>query len=255
MPEEETVEGRAAVFRQTTERIDPGRFGRIVTSVTGEPLADATRRLTRGRIRVASDLSARKAKDLARRLQRAGLSVLVVEEERLVDLPPVRIAKAFDLRPDGVAASLVDGGEIVRPWLELYLVVGAWTEGREKPPGPGPVPGSVDSEFWEIFGTGVVNRPFRVRRTERTGFFDLFVLNPWIRIRVGAGGTTFRGRPIQLRRAARLLLRHARSVSMNDGVYMMADRGDRASLTFERGAHLDEYETWLLQLEEFNRTE
>ncbi|MBI4612270.1 MAG: rhomboid family intramembrane serine protease [Planctomycetes bacterium] len=253
-PEGEEPQALASVIRKTDEKVFPGRLGRIIQEFTGEPISDVTRRFTRGRGLVASGLSGAKAADLARRLAAAGLPVLVVDEDRMVGLPDFRRAVALDLGPERLFFRFENGETIEKPWTDVFMIVGAWieesVEAAYSRPGREMVVGTRGGIYMSNYDPGKLLRP---KASRLHAVLDFLAFSPWSRIRLRGVEFSFQGRPVNLRRMAWLLLRHGKRVAMNEGIYVMADRGNVADYTFARPDHLDEYERWLLQLEEFNR--
>jgi membrane associated rhomboid family serine protease len=273
LPDHE-LDGTASVIRQTVEVMHPGRYGRLVAEVTGENGIDVARRLRGARGWVAEKLPVNRALSLASKLQSHGMPVLVVDDDYLVDFPNSRSVKTAFLLEQGVRLQMESGDEEVKLWGDLYLALATWVHTvdllarqREKALGSRMAAGPFEGDLEVDIGIAPASHShrFRVPFSLRSRFssvqeqavLDFFCFNPWTRYRLWEKRTTFRvqGKKVGIRMKSwvRKFLVRVPGIRMNEGVPMLADRGNRQRVTFRTERDQDSYCQWILQLEEHDR--
>ena len=265
------LSGPCAVVRRSTGRIDVSRIGRLVSELTGQPLAESTRMLHSSPGFVAVDVGAVQAKRLAAALAEAGVPALVVPGDKLVALPPAHEVSQITAARDGLEFTPrgKDTLPVARNWNRIFFVsAGLVTVESAAPPAgdfdlaPGTDPLSVH-RLESISRQWAADELRRAeRRTQEKTVLDVFTLEPFECYRCSEGETRFiapalpgeRGAEQHLGRFAQAVAGFGAGVPANEGVVFLALESARhrwRGLTFSSVAEFSRYNYWRLQLEQY----
>ncbi len=209
------VPDRYAVVRLTDDLHHVARIAQLASSVTGEPPREAARRLEATRGMIARSVPRADAERLQRALNAEGLSSAIIHLGRANLLPP-RVPVQAAAWDDAFLRFTV--GSDVRPvlWTAPFLYLGA-RAGREP--------------FVDVF----VNRrtAFRVTGAARIVHVDA-------RRRSETPG--------DLEDLARAILQYRSGAALNEGIHVLAKRGQWGWLGFRNPADYEDYAFWIYNL-------
>lgn len=263
------ISGSCAVVRQTAGRVNVAEVGRIVSHISGMPMADATR-LLRGSVGfVATGLEPMVAKRLAAQLQEMAIPVLVIPEEKLIALPAAREVTWTAVREKGFEVKLAEGAPVAKPWEDIYYAAVALVSFRSQkrvPDSSGTMgPRHYSGGVWgSSAGYGTDNVTWKYKETvDEKLVFDVFTLKPFGCCRLIDGKVDLRGSPQAVTQSSKLNFRrivsdfmaHGRDVPVNDGVRLVAadaPRSEWRQFTFSSIQDFERYNYWRLQLEQYD---
>ncbi len=258
-----------AVIRQTSEMVNISKIGRLVSKITGKPLADVTR-LLRGSVGfVATGMDPMKAKMLASQLQESGIPVLVVPEEKLIALPAAGEVSWAAVREDGIEfrTNAQTAGTVVE-WDRVFYASAGKVVLTKRKRVVDDLAGGLTRHYTAV-GIGYAAVPtdngstwtYKEEKAE-TLVFDIFTLGPFACLRCVDGKMEFRGSPqavtmsshLNFKRLVSDFLAYGRSVSTNEGVEFIAANASQRqwkSATFNSIRDFERYNYWRLQLEQY----
>ncbi|KAF0240000.1 MAG: rhomboid family [Planctomycetota bacterium] len=219
------------VLRADDSLADVSAIASLVSRVTGEPLADVSRRIRATRGVLARGLSDQSAALLVKTLAASGgPPAFAVDESAAGPLPPPASASTAAAGPDGFVLEMAEGGKWAVPWTRVAAVYAARLDRRDP---------RASGGFTERF--------------IETTLVDVVTRNPEGRIRLAqdversAAAASERATPAMQAFCASIL-RHRGSIPVNNGVAVAAGRGNWGYLRFPGEADYEDYAWWLAQL-------
>ncbi len=220
------------VLRADDSITDVSAVASLVSRITGEPAAEASRRIRATRGVVARGLAGGTAQRLVDAVRAAGgPAVFAVDEAAAGSLPPPAAAASAAAGPDGFVFEMADGGTWAVPWARVAAVYVARLDRRADSPGAA----GLTERFIETTLVDVVTRDpeGRIRLAQDTERF-------------GASAPQSCTREMQAFCSS--ILQFRGSVPVNNGVSVAAGRGNWGYLRFAAEGDYEDYAWWLTQL-------
>ena len=229
-----------SVLRETDELYDVGRLGRVTAKFTGEPVADATRRIRQTRGVVARGLTGERARQLAAAVTAEGLPAFAIDEEATGGLPEAQFTTSCACGPGGIEFEFEGRPKVSISWGDVSMIAAARIDEEDE------VTNLVEGP--ETAAPAVTTR----RRITQTTLIDVITHRPPARLRVARQEAGFLGGADAssggFRQFAASVLKHRGATPVNKGLSVIAGRGSWGYLAFPLPASYEEYLWWLLQV-------
>ena len=251
------------VFSLESPRAEVGRIAPIVAEMLERPAADVSREINARQGILAEEVGLRAARDIVNRLRDAGIQSFVLGQRSIIELPPPERALTFEVSGDGVSCKLSsDGGDewMAVPWANVFLVSLCRLEVREEK--------RRKVESRRLFQT--VARSVYANVVEYRFLLDMFISEPWRRVRVGDAnpdlsfvpGVGLPAEELDATEAAKRICEGAPAggMPMNDAVTLLTsgpdlaldeDEGPWKDYTFTQRREFDAHNLWLVQLAKY----
>ncbi|MCC6738316.1 MAG: rhomboid family intramembrane serine protease [Planctomycetia bacterium] len=222
------------VLRADDALADVSAVAALVSRATGEPHADAVRRIRATRGVLARGLSADAANRLLAALAAAGgPPAFAIDEASAGPLPPPAFAASASAVPDGFVFEMADGGNWAVPWSRVAAVYAARVD-RHAPGAPRGL-GALAERFIE------------------TTLVDVITRDPAGRIRLAQdkerlGAVPSESATPEMQAFCSAILRFRGPIPVNNGVAVAAGKGHWGYLRFPGEADYEDYAWWLTQL-------
>jgi membrane associated rhomboid family serine protease len=208
---------RYALLRLSDELSNVGRIAELVSAATGEPPKDVARRIEATRGILAKDIPRVSAERLQRELHVLGQPSALIILDPANDPPPPLVADAVSW--DSQSVRVRAGDETAAfPWSAPFLFVAGKVRGQA---------------FMDVF----LNRKTAFRFVDAVSV-AYAEADPESRAEFDA----------DLARFARSVVQHRRSAALNEGVRVLAHRGDWGWLAFDGVQDYSDYVFWLYNL-------
>jgi len=178
------------IFRQSGGKINIPEAGRIIAGAIKQPLADITTRLFTCSGFIADSLTRKQAEMITQELQKMNVSVFMLEQNKVIKLPEAVLAEDASFGPHGFKYR-IEGQEETLPWDRIIVLNGGILESfRQKevtlePPGGGHGRRSA-------LGFGPRKKKITmIRDVQKRLIIDVVAKEPWERLRIQEGYTTF----------------------------------------------------------------